>query len=66
MNMKLSASVITLTRLAEKLANRFERVGLGEDGSLDPTDKALLAKIRNQVEKVRTEPLRKMIAREEE
>jgi hypothetical protein len=59
--MKLPASVITLTRLAEQLADRFEKVGLGEDGALDPDDKKLLTKVRSQVEKVRTEPLRKLM-----
>ena len=38
--------VIKLARLAGQLADRFEKIGLGEDGKLDPDDKKLAESVR--------------------
>jgi hypothetical protein len=59
--MKLSSSVITLTRLVGQLADRFERLGLDEEGNMDTADKQLLAKVRKQIDVVLTEPMKKLL-----
>ena len=46
--------VIKLARLAGQLADRFEKIGLGEDGKLDPDDKKLAESVRKQIDKVLT------------
>lgn len=55
---KLSMSTVTFVRLSMKLADRFERIGLDEDGNMDPDDKRLLKSVRNQANKVLNEPLK--------
>jgi len=57
-----SQSVLTLTRLATELANRFERIGLDEAGAMDPADKKLLERVRKQIQKVQSAPMRKLLS----
>jgi hypothetical protein len=56
-----SQSVLTLTRLASELANRFERIGLDEAGVMDPDDMKLLERVRKQIQKVQSEPMRRLM-----
>lgn len=56
-----SQSVLTLTRLATQLADRFERLAPGEDGNIDPDDRKLLKKVRDQIQKVQSEPMRRLM-----
>ena len=57
-----SQIVLTLTRLATELANRFERIGLDEAGAMDPADKKLLERVRKQIQKVQSAPMRKLFS----
>jgi len=57
-----SQIVLTLTRLATELANRFERIGLDEAGAMDPADKKLLERVRKQIQKVQSAPMRKLLS----
>ena len=57
-----SQSVVTLTRLTAQLADRFERLGLDEAGAMDPEDKKLLERVRKQIQKVQSEPMRKLMS----
>jgi hypothetical protein len=57
-----SQSILTLTRLATELADRFERLAPGEDGNIDPDDKKLLERVRKQIQKVQSEPMRKLMS----
>lgn len=41
--------------LAEKLADRFERIGLDENGNMDKADKRLLDRLRTAINECRAE-----------
>lgn len=56
-----STEVITLTRPVSKLADRFERLGVDEEGKMDPDDKKLVAKVRKQLDLVLTAPMRELM-----
>lgn len=56
-----SQSVLALTRLAAQLADRFERLGVDEMGNMDADDKKLLERVRKQIQKVQSEPMRKLM-----
>lgn len=47
-----SQDVIKLCRLALQLANRFERLGVDEEGNMDPRDKKLMESVIKQGHKV--------------
>lgn len=59
---KLSSKTITLTRLATQIADRFERLGVDEEGKMDSDDKKLLAAVRKQVDAVLTEPMKEIMS----
>jgi hypothetical protein len=59
-----SQSILTLTRLATELADRFERLAPGEDGNIDSDDKKLLERVRKQIQKVQSEPMRQLMSAE--
>lgn len=54
-----SSNSVKLALLTKQLADRFERLGLDEEGHMDPEDKKLLADVREQADKVLTEPVQK-------
>ena len=56
----LSQSTIKLCRLANQLAARFEKLGIDESGAMDASDRKLMEAVRQQAEKVLSEPLRKL------
>jgi hypothetical protein len=57
-----SQTVLTLTRLTTQLADRFERLGVDENGDMDTDDKKLLDRVRKQIQKVQSEPMRKLMS----
>jgi hypothetical protein len=58
---KLSNDVITLARFSGDLADRFEKLGLDEEGAMDPTDKKLLDRVRKQIDKVLSAPMKSLM-----
>jgi hypothetical protein len=56
-----SANTRRIVRLAEQLADRFERIGLDEKGNMDNADKRLLNRMRIALEQYRADhPSRKL------
>src|SRR5277367_351535 len=53
--MKLTPSIVALVRLARQLADRFERLGVDQQGVMDPDDKKLLNAVREQTKTVLAE-----------
>lgn len=47
-----AADIIKLTRISVELADRFERIGLDENGNMDTNDKRLLRRVRVQIANV--------------
>lgn len=51
-----NANARRIVRLAEQLADRFERIGLDEAGNMDKADKRLLGRLRDAIQKYRAVP----------
>jgi hypothetical protein len=59
--MTLTPSTVALVRLTRQLADRFERLGVDEQGVMDPEDKKLLDAVREQTKTVLAEPMHERI-----
>jgi len=51
----VKTNIARAIELAEKLADRFERIGLDENGNMDKADKRLLDKLRAAIKEYRTD-----------
>ena len=51
--MEKPADATRVIELAELLADRFERIGLAEDGTMDIADKRLLDRLRRAIKEYR-------------
>jgi hypothetical protein len=49
----MKTDIDRVIELAEKLADRFERIGLDENGNMDKADKRLLERLREVVRQYR-------------
>ena len=52
----ITNAVLELARLAQEMADRYERLAPDADGNTDPIDKKMLADIRTQIEIIVTHP----------
>lgn len=48
--MSMDTTTTRIVELAEQLADRFERIGLDENGNMDKADKRLLERLRAAIE----------------
>jgi hypothetical protein len=48
--MSMDTTTTRIVELAEQLADRFERIGLDENGNMDKADKKLLERLRAAIE----------------
>jgi hypothetical protein len=46
----MDTTTTRIVELAEQLADRFERIGLDENGNMDKADKKLLERLRAAIE----------------